>query len=88
MTEEEWWEKYEPIKNPFDENASFEGCMFETYGVEMDYVASRNCENIVWTIVDGDEGQWIVTGMHYVNRLGYLITAKSWETGDEEVALE
>ena len=30
----------------------------------------------MWTVVDGDSGadQWVTTGVHYVNRVCYLVT--------------
>jgi len=44
----------------------------------------RGCpEDQVWTIVDSDEdtdGNWYaVPGIHVVNALGYVTTAKSWD---------
>jgi len=35
----------------------------------------------VWTWVDGDDGSWIISGFHYVNRIGYFITEKPY-TGE------
>lgn len=33
----------------------------------------------LWTIVDGDDGGlWALSGWHYVNRIGYLITEEDW----------
>lgn len=33
----------------------------------------------LWTIVDGDDGGlWALSGWHYVNRVGYLITEEDW----------
>ncbi|WP_395641364.1 DNA cytosine methyltransferase [Rudaea sp.] len=38
--------------------------------------------NFVWTIVEsgiGDDGTWYASpGIHYVNRLGYVMTKKAW----------
>ena len=38
MTEDEWFDTYKPIKNHLDENASFDGHMFETYDGEVAFV--------------------------------------------------
>ena len=35
--------------------------------------------NMVWTIVDTDEGHWIaIPGFHVVNKLGYCLTQLPW----------
>lgn len=40
----------------------------------------------LWTIVDGDDGGlYAVSGWHYVNRVGYLITEESWVEDTEAV---
>lgn len=41
--------------------------------------------NLVWTIVDTDEGHWIaIPGFHIVNRLGYCMTTKPWTGQGQE----
>lgn len=35
---DEFLEKHKPIQNLIDENAGFDGMMFETYGKELDFV--------------------------------------------------
>ena len=81
MNLEEWFEKYKPINNHLDDNASFQdehgdGAMFETFGEELEYVLKiANTEpDRVWTYVDGDEGTWITNLYQLVNRIGYFIT--------------
>ncbi len=50
------------------------GCLFETYGFELDFV-SRQEPRAVWTLIDGDSGeQYLVSGLHLVNRVGYLVS--------------
>jgi hypothetical protein len=79
MTFEEWVETYKPIPNHLDENASFQdesgnGIMFETYGVEVDFVKSHPPANI-WMYGSGDDGgTYIWNGWGFVNRLGYFLT--------------
>lgn len=73
--------------------------MFAPYGRDLATVRNTD-ERHVWTILDvdltgpephpyeGEDGDncWvIVTGYHYVNRIGYLITEVPWESGDIEV---
>lgn len=92
LTEEQFDNKYELITNHLDNNASYNGCMFETIGEEVQFVLEMAKENRVVTIIEtdndpdfdydkaiecGDElplDMCYVSGMHIVNRIGYLIT--------------
>ena len=80
MSFEDWEATYKPKTNYIDENASFqnedgEGIMFETYGAEVAYVKSNSPEHI-WTYIDGDDGGgYIISGWHFVNRIGYFVTS-------------
>ena len=79
LTEEEWFDKFKPIPNHIDDNASFSdgdnGYMFETYGEELDFVKSHQ-SNRIWTYCDNDfGGTSIFQGMRIVNRIGYFVTA-------------
>jgi hypothetical protein len=39
----------------------------------------------VWTIIDcGDAGEMVSAGFHIVNKIAYVITEVSWETGAED----
>ena len=87
MTYDEFIDTYKPVTNHLDDNAAFDGWMFETYGVENDYVNTINKTDAcrVWTIIDS-EGLAIIAGKHWVNRIGYLITEIPWE--DENIEIE
>jgi hypothetical protein len=38
----------------------------------------------IWTLVDDGEGSlYASAGVHFVNRVGFLVTEKPWVTGDE-----
>lgn len=90
-TLDDFYEKYTPLLNPFyeDEDAcSWNGCMLETYGQEIDYVLkfanNPALKNNLWTIVEGDNGEMIISAdCHLVNRVGYLITNEPWDNADE-----
>jgi hypothetical protein len=88
MTHEEWEEEYVPVKNHLDDNASFDGCMFEAYAEEFVHVLRNADDKKVWTYVEGDEGLYIIPGLHFVNRLGYLITEKPYADETIEVKLD
>lgn len=76
-------ETYKPRKNPFVQDSSYDGCMFETYGVELAHVREQDNKNI-WTIINCEnEESWIIPGFHFVDRFGYFITEISWLPEDE-----
>ena len=88
LTEDEFYKKFNMVKNHIDDNASFDGCMFETYGEEVRYVGKMVQENPkkVWTIIDDNEGHmFFSTGCHLVNRVGYFITEEEYE---EEIEVQ
>lgn len=85
LTEDEWLEKYKPIKNHFPtRNGAWDDCEFETYGKELDYVYvyARYHPNHVWTHVVEEGVGCIVSGMYLANRFGYFITKTPF--GDDE----
>ena len=74
LTDDEWFDTYKPIKNHLDPTASFDGCMFETYGEELEFIKNQK-EFHIWTYGDGDDGgTYIWNGYHVVNRIGYFLT--------------
>lgn len=75
MTYEEWGNTYKPIQNFTD--YGFDRHLFETYGEDLEFVQAVQNERC-WTLVEGDEGLWIVEGRRFVNRLGYFVTMNSW----------
>ena len=93
MTEDEFDDRYPLVVNHLNPNASWgsgegTGCLFETYGEELAYVR-RQDPRTVWTFVDGDDGnQYLVSGFHLVNRIGYLVSTVAVPEGaDIEVRI-
>jgi len=85
MTFEIFEKTYKPIKNPFVQDSSYYGCMFETYGVELAHVREQDVKKI-WTLIDGENDNWyIVPGYSIVNRFGYFICEIPWEDETIEV---
>ena len=83
LTDDQFDERFKPQDNHIVgvDNASYNGWMYETYGVELDYVLSiansgRDADKRrVWTVIENDDGELIITdGYHLVNRIGYIIT--------------
>lgn len=93
ITEDEFFEQYKPVLNKFHmdpEATAFNGCLYETYGVEEQHVkqVAQVNEAFVWTIIDGDNGLSITSGYHHVNRFGYLITQLPADEDFIDVELE
>ena len=84
LTYDEWFDTYNPIKNKYSVDGDFSGITaFETYGDELAFVLEQP-DNKVWTEMDGDDGVYIVSGYHLVNRIQYYVTDKPW-TEDTEI---
>lgn len=74
---EQFYNDFKPIKNHLDNNSSYDGYMFETYGEELEFVKSYNVSH-VWSIIENDEFNIAVPGLHFVNRVGFFITEIPW----------
>ena len=71
----------------YNDLAPHNGCMYETYGKELDYVKNVP-QGRVWTIIDNNDGWYgIIAGYHWINRLGYLITEEEWSDSNEEYVI-
>ncbi len=90
LDEDQFASQYNPMANHLNPNASFDwgdgfGTLFETYGKELEFVLQQDRLN-VWTIVDGDDGDlYVISGLHFVNRIGYLISRVPF---DEHLAIQ
>lgn len=81
ITEDEFDAAYPLRPNHLNPTASWTigdgpGCLFETYGPELEFVRSQDPKTI-WTLLDGDDGDlYLESGCHFVNRIGYLISTR------------
>ncbi len=79
LTEDEFDDQYPLVPNHMNRSAGWAigedgGCLFETYGQELDFV-KRQDRRRVWTLIYGDDGDlYVVSGLHHVNRVGYLLS--------------
>ena len=70
LTDQEFDNLFELVPNHI---VPSRGNMFETFDEELDFVRSVDPLRIC-TLVEGDDGDlYIVSGYHFVNRLGYFI---------------
>jgi hypothetical protein len=77
LSEDAFAAMFRPLANPLNPHASFDwgagyGTLFETYGEELAYVRSQDPAK-VWTFQSGD-GDYVTSGFHLVNRVGYFVT--------------
>lgn len=42
----------------------------------LDFPPDGTPPNKIWTLLEGDEGLYVSSGYHYVNRIGYIIASK------------
>lgn len=83
LSEEQFDACFPLLTNHLDSNASFGGCMFETYGAELEFVRRQN-PDCIWTYMDDDNGRLCLSsGYHLVNRIGYLISTVPFEAGHD-----
>src|ERR1700735_2631893 len=79
LTEDEFDARYPLKSNHLNPSAGWAlgdagGCLVETHGEEFAFV-KRQDPRTVWTLLDGDDGDmYLVNGIHYVNRIGYLLS--------------
>ena len=85
LTIDDWDNKYTQV-NVKSENFEDNG-RFETFGKDLEYVLSKNYENI-WTAVDCDSGMFLVAGYHLVNRVYYVVSNEKFENENEEYLID
>ncbi|MDQ7011507.1 MAG: hypothetical protein Q9M29_06765 [Mariprofundaceae bacterium] len=73
LHEDAFYEFFRPYRHPLSNHDIWGGIGLETFGEDLELVKSLPAEYL-WTVVDGDGGQWILPGVHTVNRICYLIT--------------
>lgn len=78
----EWEEQYKPINNPNNMDDSFWGKMFDTHGIDIEYLKKYYTSKYnLWTLVDNNSNSIyldIVPGVHWFNRMGYFVTEVPW----------
>lgn len=82
MTYSQWVEQYKPVINP-------DGSL-KRYAVRgSEYAEIRNISEKtpgrVWTMLDDGETDWIASGIHFVNRMDYVLTEIALEEGIDHV---
>jgi len=75
LHEDAFYEFFRPYRHPKSSCDIWGGIGLETFGADLELVKQLPATH-VWAVVDGgdDADQWILTGIHTVNRVCYLVT--------------
>lgn len=71
--EDVFYEYFRPFRHPAAEFDIWGGHGLETFGADLEIVRGFD-HDYVWTVVEGERDEWIVPGIHRVNRVCYLLT--------------
>lgn len=73
--EETFYRRFKPYRLPRATHDIFGGFGLETFGSDFELVKSFD-RRYIWTVLDGNSvnSMFILPGLHYVNRLFYLVT--------------
>lgn len=76
--EDTFYEYFKPYRHPDSCHDIWGSLGLETYGEDFDMIKKFDIF-YVWTVMDSDSGneQWISPGIHFVNRICYLVTENS-----------
>ena len=74
----DWIKQFKPLVNHLDDNAGIDGCLFNPWGKQLEFVQQFKSD-FVWSLIvsdmEDDTTIWeIANGTHVVNLQGYLIT--------------
>lgn len=75
MTAEDFFSLHRPLRNKLNPDAPHDGCLYETFGDELEHVRRADPRH-VWTLIAEDGAEFVRRGFHTVNRLGYFLTEK------------
>lgn len=89
LTEDEFEQRFTPMQNHLNDNACWNGCLFQTPGEELAFVRQQDPRR-VWTLVANDDeaeeaiddngdgylirNDYILSGFHWTDRIGYFIS--------------
>ena len=71
--EDVFYEYFRPFRHPDAEFNIWGGHGLETFGSDL-LIVQRYDQNYVWTVLEGDKDEWIVSGFRFINRICYLLT--------------
>ena len=81
--EDVFYQYFRPFRHEKSEFDIWGGLGLETFGHDLQLVRSYPTE-YVWSVLDGGAGpdQWLVPGIHFVNRVCYMLTEVAHDWAD------
>lgn len=75
LHEDAFYDYYRPYRHPKSAHDVWGGYGLETFGSDFELVKASD-SNYVWTVLEDGmcDDYWIATGIHYINRICYLLT--------------
>lgn len=77
MTEDDFYDAFKPI--PGKDGSEWRDHTDIPESVKDEYI---------WTVVDGDDAQYVIPGVHRVNRVALIVCAEPWTDLNVEVLVE
>jgi hypothetical protein len=88
---ETWIATYRPVDNRHSPDFAEDNpvYLFEMFGDDLAFVERMRAEDpsLIWTLVEGDEGDWIIEGFHWMNRPAYLVATVPHTGGPVDVRI-
>lgn len=82
-----YFDKVYSYNNRIIGQESGQNALLETYGKDFEKMLKiyRKTPRKVWTLIDGSNGElMVIAGVHFVNRVAYLISRENWKNENEE----
>jgi len=83
LHEDAFYDFFRPYRHPQVHQDIWGGLGLEAFGADFEVVKSLPPSKM-WTVMDGDHDQWIVPGIHTVNRICFLVTEIAHDWSDVE----
>lgn len=94
MTYDHWLKTYKPIPNPRPNGMNYVNALgdetygsFDSYNDEDKEILSAIPANRVWTLTNEDNHDYLLNGVHWINRMEYYICEIPFED-DLEVCID
>lgn len=75
MTYTTWRRKFAPKSHPLSDTAAYDNCLIDDYEKpEIQAYLNRFPAANIWTMIAEGEDTYMLSGYHFVNRMGFIVT--------------